>query len=159
MALEGGCICGKTRYTTSNDPLFVHACHCLDCQRLSGSAFVVLMGVVKSEFKLEGELTTVTNPTPSGAGYDAHLCAACATIIWSKYHFVVLPIIAVRAGTLDDPGLAPPQYHIFCRSKQPWVTLPSGVLEFEGWLDAGQAWSSETLSRMEALGQPTQSQS
>ena len=159
MSLNSGFICGKVRYSMTSDPLFVHACHCLDCQRLSGSAFVVLMGVVKSDLKLDGELTSVTNPTPSGAGYDAHLCPSCATIIWNKYHFVELPIIALRAGTLDDPGLAPPQYHIFCRTRQPWVNLPQDALEYEGWLDADQAWSSETLRRMEALADPAQGQS
>ena len=38
---EGGCACGAVRYRLTAEPLFVHCCHCLDCQRQTGSAFVV----------------------------------------------------------------------------------------------------------------------
>jgi hypothetical protein len=39
--LEGGCACGAVRYTSKSAPLFVHCCHCRDCQRQTGSAFVL----------------------------------------------------------------------------------------------------------------------
>lgn len=155
MKLSGGCMCGNVRYEIKDGPLFVHACHCTDCQRLSGSAFVVLLGVAKADFEVKGNLSTVTNPTPSGAGYDASLCTNCATIIWSKYHFVDLPLIAVRGGTLDDATLAPPAYHIFTKSKQPWFELPTGVKAFEGWLEPSEAWSPSTLQKLDAMGKHT----
>ncbi len=41
MNLEGGCSCGAIRYKLTNTPLIVHACHCRDCQRVTGSAFVI----------------------------------------------------------------------------------------------------------------------
>ena len=151
MVLIGGCICGQVRYEIKDGPLFVHACHCSDCQRYSGSAFVVLLGVAKADFEVEGEVSTVTNPTPSGAGYDANLCPKCATVIWSKYHFVDLPIVAVRGGTLDDPTLAPPSYHIFTRSKQPWLELPNGASTFDGWLEPTKVWSAATLKKMDEM--------
>mgnify|MGYP000135376082 CR=1 FL=1 len=151
MNLTGGCICSAVRYELNEAPLFVHACHCSDCQRFSGSAFVVLLGVEKAVFNLTGTTEKVTNATPSGAGYDAHFCPNCSTIIWSKYHFVEAPLIAVRGGTLDEPGLAPPDYHIFTQSKQPWVILPEGMPAFDGWLEPEEAWSPETLKRMAEL--------
>ena len=40
-AHEGGCACGEVRYRLRSDPLFVHCCHCLNCQRQTGSAFVI----------------------------------------------------------------------------------------------------------------------
>jgi len=153
MPLTGGCICGEVRYEIADEPLFVHACHCGDCQRFSGSAFVVLLGVEKAKLSTDGMLTKVTNPTPSGSGYDAHGCPRCLTIIWNKYHFVELPLVAVRGGTLDDPSLAPPAYHIFTRSKQPWFELPKGVKKYEGWLEPSEAWSPKTLKRLEELAE------
>lgn len=39
--LTGGCSCGEVRYRLRSAPMFVHCCHCRDCQRLTGSAFVV----------------------------------------------------------------------------------------------------------------------
>jgi len=151
MAFTGGCVCNQVRYEIKVEPLFVHACHCSDCQRYSGSAFVILLGVATADFRIEGELSTVTNPTPSGAGYDAHYCPQCATVIWSKYHFVELPIIAVRGGTLDDPNLAPPAYHIFTRSRQRWVELPKEAPAFDEWLEPAEVWSAETLKKIEEM--------
>ena len=39
--LEGGCACGEVRYRLASAPMFVHCCHCLNCQRHTGSAFVI----------------------------------------------------------------------------------------------------------------------
>ena len=39
--LEGGCACGKMRYRLESKPMIVHCCHCRDCQRQTGSAFVL----------------------------------------------------------------------------------------------------------------------
>lgn len=153
MSLTGGCICGQVRYELNDEPLFVHACHCTDCQRFSGSAFVVLMGVEKARLSVTGETSSVSNPTPSGSGYDAHFCSNCATIIWNKYHFVELPLVALRAGTLDDPFAVAPAYHIFTQSKQPWVSIPNDTPAFEGWLEPGEAWTPATIARLEAMAQ------
>jgi hypothetical protein len=151
MTLAGGCVCNGVRYEIKDDPLFVHACHCTACQRSTGSAFVVNLGVAKADFSIEGETLTVTNPTPSGSGYDAHFCPNCATVIWSKYHFIDVPLIAVRGGTLDDPNLAPPTYHVFTGSKQPWVILPNDALAFDGWLEPSEVWSKTTLKKLEDM--------
>ena len=151
MALVGGCVCGAVGYEILSEPLVVLACHCTDCQRSTGSAFVVNIGVPKADLRVEGELTTVTNPTPSGAGYDANYCSACATVIWSKYHFIEIPMVAVRGGTLDDPFAVQPTVHIFTVSKQPWVNLPDGALSFPGWLDPETALSERSRARMAAM--------
>jgi hypothetical protein len=41
MAIEGGCACGRVHYRLASPPMFVHCCHCLRCQRETGSAFVL----------------------------------------------------------------------------------------------------------------------
>ena len=41
IAMEGGCACGKVRYRLQSTPMFVHCCHCKDCQRQTGTAFVL----------------------------------------------------------------------------------------------------------------------
>jgi hypothetical protein len=40
-SLGGGCACGRVRYRLGSPPMFVHCCHCLRCQRETGSAFVL----------------------------------------------------------------------------------------------------------------------
>ncbi|MFT4560575.1 MAG: hypothetical protein ACI9BW_000309 [Gammaproteobacteria bacterium] len=151
MKLSGGCVCGQVRYELKDGPLFVHACHCSDCQRATGSAFVVNLGVASSDFVIEGKTSTVTNPTPSGSGYDAHFCPNCATVLWSKYHFIDLPILALRGGTLDDPNLAPPTYHVHTRRKQSWVVLPNDTQIFDEWFEPAEVWSKEALTKIENM--------
>ncbi|MGH7052276.1 MAG: GFA family protein, partial [Stellaceae bacterium] len=48
MDLQGGCVCGAVRYRLTAAPLIVHACHCRDCQRLTGAAFALNMWIEKS---------------------------------------------------------------------------------------------------------------
>jgi hypothetical protein len=48
MDLEGGCACGAVRYRLTAAPLIVHACHCRDCQKTTGSAFVLNMWIEKN---------------------------------------------------------------------------------------------------------------
>src|SRR5262249_16833283 len=64
MNLEGGCACRAIRYRLTDTPLIVHACHCRDCQRLTGSAFVINIWIEKRCVEASGvapssfELTT-----------------------------------------------------------------------------------------------------
>ena len=60
MALVGGCACGQVRYQINDDPLFTYACHCTDCQRTTGSAFVIHSTVAKVDFEIEGETQAAT---------------------------------------------------------------------------------------------------
>src|SRR5579863_6208869 len=65
--LEGVCACGAVRYRLSSPPMFVHCCHCRDCQRQTGSAFV-LNALIEAErvTLLSGKPEPVAVPTPSG---------------------------------------------------------------------------------------------
>ena len=151
-ALEGGCACGKTRYRLESAPMFVQACHCRDCQRLAGSAFVVNAWIEADR------VTQTAGPAPSlqrlsggtGKAHDVARCAECGTALWSEYH-VAPGSRFVRATTLDQPELAPPRAHIWTRSKLPWLPLPADVPSFDAYYDMAQLWPAESLARIKAL--------
>jgi hypothetical protein len=84
--LEGGCACGALRYRLASGPMFVHCCHCRDCQRQTGSAFVLnaLIETNRVE-KLSGETRAVAAPTDSGRPNHIHRCTSCGTAMWSHY--------------------------------------------------------------------------
>src|SRR5438105_740225 len=50
----GGCQCGKIRYEITEEPQSVYTCHCLDCQRLTSSAFSLGIVVAEKGFRLTG---------------------------------------------------------------------------------------------------------
>lgn len=149
MNLEGGCACGALRYKLTADPLIVHACHCRNCQRLTGSAFVTniwiekkfvetVSGVPKS-FKLSGG---------SGNPHEVFFCDRCGTYLWSKYYAAPGDTVLLRVGTLDRPEAIKPDVHIFTRSKLPWLDLPKDVPAFESFYDLKEVWSAESRERL-----------
>jgi hypothetical protein len=149
--LEGGCACGAVRYRLSSGPMFVNCCHCTDCQRQVGSAFVINALIETDRIEVQsGEIRPTALPTDSGRPHLVYRCVACGTTLWSDYgDRKVLSFL--RATTLDDRGALPPDAHIFTRSKLPWVRLPDDARTFEIYYDMKTEWSAESLARREAL--------
>ena len=148
--LEGGCACGAVRYRLAGAPMFVHCCHCLDCQRQTGSAFV-LNALIETDriTLLAGKPEPVGVPTDSKRPHDIYRCPKCQTALWSDYGR--RPALRfVRVGTLDDPTALKPDVHIYTRSKQPWVALPEGVPAFAEYYDMQKLWPAASLARRRA---------
>ena len=147
---EGGCACGALRYRLSSDPMFVHCCHCRDCQRQTGTAFVLNALIETDRIEmLSGETKADTMPTDSGRPHDVYRCVACGTAVWSDYGRRP-GLRFVRIGTLDDPTAMKPDVNIYTRSKLPWVVLPDDVPAFEAFYSARQLWPAESLERRAA---------
>jgi hypothetical protein len=150
---EGACACGSVRYRLTSDPLFVHCCHCLRCQRQTGSAFVVNVLIETERVEiLAGEPQRVDVPRDRGK-QKVWRCPTCQIALYSQY---TRPQVRfVRAGTLDDPASVAPDVHIFTRSKLPWVTLPDSVPAFRTYYDTQKLWPAASLERLEAALTPT----
>ena len=148
---EGGCGCGALRYRLASEPLFVHCCHCQNCQRQTGSAFVVnlLIEVDRVEV-LSGTPHPVDVPRDDGSAQRIWRCPQCQVAVFSQYSSPAVRF--VLGGTLDDPAAIEPDVHIYTRSKLPWVTLPAGVPAFETYYDARELWPAESLRRFESAG-------
>jgi hypothetical protein len=151
MSYEGGCACGAVRYRLTSGPMFVHCCHCRDCQRQVGSAFVINALIETDRIEmLSGEVSPSPMPTDSQRPHDVYRCTGCGTAMWADYGG--RPALRfVRATTLDDRTALPPDVHIFTRSKLPWVRLPNEVPAFEVYYDMQALWPAESLARREAI--------
>jgi hypothetical protein len=148
--LEGGCFCGAVRYRLKSAPMFVNCCHCRDCQRQTGSAFVI-NGVIEADRieLIKGKAEATAMSTESGRPHDIYRCSDCGTALWSDYGR--RPMRFVRMSTLDDAAAFAPDAHIFTRSKQPWVKLSEDVPAFEIFYDMKTMWPADSLKRREAL--------
>ncbi|MGH6888816.1 MAG: GFA family protein [Rhizomicrobium sp.] len=147
---EGGCACGAVRYRLGSPPMFVNCCHCRDCQRQTGSAFVINAVIETDRIDiLSGTPEPATVPTDSGRPHDIWRCPHCGTAVWSDYGRRP-GLRFVRVGTLDDPARLPPNAHIFTRSKLPWVGLPPDVPAFEVYYDTQSLWPAESRARRRA---------
>ena len=123
----GGCQCGKIRYEITEEPQSVYTCHCLDCQRLTSSAFSLGIVVPEKGFRLTGiEPRRLQRTADSGRVNTRLVCPECGSWICG------LPrdgVVRVRGGTLDDTSWLRPTRHIWTRRKQPWVSFPR-VMKF-----------------------------
>jgi hypothetical protein len=151
--LDGGCACGEVRYRLTSAPMFVHCCHCLNCQRHTGSAFVVNLLIEAARVELlTGEPQPVTMPLNGGSPNDIFRCPRCRVAVWSEYGGRS-EVRFVRGGTLDDPAAVQPDVHIYTRSKLPWVRLPESVPAFDAYYNPKELWPAASLERrMAALG-------
>lgn len=144
---EGGCSCGAVRFRLTAAPMFVHCCHCRDCQRQTGSAFAInaLTETDRIEI-LSGAPEPVSMPTDSGRPHDIYRCPHCKVAVWSDYGR--RPYLRfVRVGALDDPSAIVPDVHIYARSKLPWVALPAGVPAFAEYYDMKTLWPAAAQER------------
>src|SRR5215831_16020101 len=147
---EGGCSCGAVRYRLASDPLFVHCCHCLNCQRQTGSAFVVNLLIEADRVELTGGAPEAVDvPRDDGSKQKIYRCPDCEVAVFSDYGRP--EVLFVRAGTLDEPGTVTPDVHIFTKSKVGWVTLPESTPAFEVYYDRHELWPAASLERLDAV--------
>ena len=148
---QGGCACGAVRYRLSSEPLFVHCCHCLNCQRQTGSAFVINLLIEAERVEiLAAAPQPVDVPRDHGSPQRIFRCPRCQVAVFSEYGRP--EVWFVRGGTLDDPTHIVPDVHIYTRSKVGWVSLQAGTPAFEVYYDTDQLWPADSLRRLEAIG-------
>ena len=133
LPIEGGCQCGALRYEITASPLTIYCCHCTNCQKITGSAFVLSAAVPEQAFGF-----TKGNPGKtewkSDAGNDRYglYCRDCGCRI-AHGQTPSIGVFSVRAGTFDDTSWLAPAGHIWTKSAQPWIRFAA-----EDILDEGQ---------------------
>ena len=147
---EGGCACGTVRYRLTDAPLFVHCCHCRNCQRQTGSVFVVNLLIETDRVEVvAGTPQPVDAPREDAPPQRIFRCPECQVAVFSEY--AVPEVRFVRGGTLDDPTAITPDVHIYTRSKVGWVTLPPDAPAFEEYYEPRELWPAESRRRFQAI--------
>ena len=147
---EGGCSCGAVRYRLASEPLFVNCCHCLNCQRQTGSAFVINLLIESDRVELlAGEPQAIDVPRDDGSAQRIYRCPNCQVAVFSEYGWPEVKF--VRGGTLDEPSSVSPDVHIFTKSKQFWVVLLESVPAVEIYYDRNELWPPASIERIEAI--------
>jgi hypothetical protein len=147
---KGGCACGEVRYRLASDPLLTHCCHCLSCQRQTGSAFVINLLIEADRVELTaGEPQPVDVPRDDGSTQRIYRCPTCQVAVFSEYGR--REIWFVRGGTLDEPAGVTPDVHIYTRSKLPWIRLPESAPAFDVYYDRKTLWPAASLERYDSI--------
>jgi hypothetical protein len=123
--LTGGCLCGKTRYEAAGAPHDITHCHCEDCRRSSGSAFLTWASFWRADFAF----TSGDPRTIEWAGRSRSFCPECGTPLT----FQTVPgaeEVAVTVASLDLPGSVIPTDHTWTQDRLPWIRLDDGLPEY-----------------------------
>jgi hypothetical protein len=127
MTVEGGCRCGAVRYTLAIDALPVtYACHCLDCQSWSGSAFSQNSWLKEDAISVTGPVVLYEREGNGGRISRQRMCEQCHSRIYNT-NSIRPGVIVLRAGTLDRSDALDCAIHIWTCRKQAWIVIPEGV--------------------------------
>jgi hypothetical protein len=122
----GGCLCGAVRYSIDAEPLPGRQllCHCVDCQKQTGTAFVSGMAFPADGVTVTGTMTTFTMPGgQSGEPMHRRFCTKCGSPMFIEKDGTGRTLL--MAGTLDDKSLFKPAISLFCEQAPSWVVMPA----------------------------------
>ena len=125
VPFEGGCHCGAVRYVCSEEPTAVINCHCGDCQKIAGSAFITGVLVPEGSVKVDGELKSYKVAADSGNGITRNFCPICGTRILVELEGGAG--VGVSYTTLDDNSWLEPTIEFYTSKAQPWINLCSNT--------------------------------
>ncbi len=128
---SGGCACGAIRYETRSEPIFENHCHCLDCQKRSGTGHgSYLTFPRRADVTVTGEAKTWDIIADSGNMKTHAFCPTCGTPVYLT--FAAMPdLFSVHAGSLDDPGMFNPQVVTYGMRAHAWARLDPLLMTFE----------------------------
>lgn len=123
---EATCSCGQLRLTCEGEPLSVSMCHCLDCQRRTGSAFGLPAWFPRDRVSAPlGAAQRYTRRADSGRTVTFNFCPGCGgTVFWEAE--LRPELVGVAVGTFADPGFPKPTLSGWERRQHPWTTAIGG---------------------------------
>ncbi len=127
--IEGGCLCGKTRYKSDAEPVMKAVCHCTFCQKASGSTYSSNVLIPKDSFFTSGELSCHTVTGGSGSDLNSYFCPNCGSNLYNTAD-AYEGLVIIKTGTLDDPSWFKPDAQIWCESAQPWAVADDEITKF-----------------------------
>ena len=122
---EASCSCGQLQLIAKGDPLRVSVCHCLACQRRTGSAFAAQARFAPERVTVRGDAREYTRISDDGEARTFSFCPSCGATVY--YVCGEEPAIAVPVGAFADPGFPAPQRSVWEARKHAWVDVPTAL--------------------------------
>ncbi|MGB5210758.1 MAG: GFA family protein [Gammaproteobacteria bacterium] len=127
---NGSCRCGATRYVIRGEPVLMAQCHCVDCQKASGTGHMSLAFFKEQDVEIAGEPVAYAVNTDSGNQKIFHFCPTCGSRLHGRNTgrpgITVIPV-----GCLDDTSWFRPQSVVYTKYRQKWDITSEKVPNFE----------------------------
>lgn len=123
---HASCSCRQLTLVARGDPLRVSVCHCLACQRRSGSAFAVQARFPADAVTIAGASTEYALRGDEGGVARFHFCPVCGATVF--YRPEAMPdMVVVPVGAFADPGFPWPRVSVYEGRRHGWVGLPEEI--------------------------------
>jgi hypothetical protein len=122
------CSCGQLHLTVEGDPIRISMCHCLACQRRTGSAFGIQARFRSDQVRIVGRHYDYvrTSDEADRREHAFHFCPDCgATVFYTEPE--APEVVAVAVGAFADPTFPPPTVSVYESRKHPWLALPAAL--------------------------------
>ena len=120
------CNCGQLKVRTRGEPIRVSVCHCLACQRRTGSVFGMQARWERDNVSIEGTAKQWVRVTDEGNRCTQNFCPECGATVY--YSLNTAPdTIAVPVGAFADPTFPEPKFSVYESRKHSWVRMPAAA--------------------------------
>ena len=124
------CSCGQLSIEVEGEPRGVGVCHCLACQRRTGSVFATLASFTPP-YRVVGTATEYVRTGDQGAQFRFRFCPVCGTNLFHTEEGYEDRSVSVAVGAFANPGFPAPRVSVYDCRRHPWVRLPEGMTVYE----------------------------
>jgi hypothetical protein len=120
------CSCEQLRLTAEGEPVRISICHCLACQRRTGSAFGVQARFDAARVRTEGRSSEYVRVSDEGEARIFYFCPECGATVF--YKDATTPgLVAVPVGAFADPAFPAPTVSVWESRRHRWLELPEDI--------------------------------
>jgi hypothetical protein len=122
---EAACHCGQLRLEVEGDPFVVSLCHCLACQRRTGSAFGMQAGFRADQVEVVGRFNDYVRISDEAdrKEHPFHFCPHCGSTVFYRED----DVLVVMVGAFADPSFPPPTESGYDHRRHHWLALPDSI--------------------------------
>jgi hypothetical protein len=122
MTRRASCSCGQLHLEAEGEPVRISMCHCLACQKRTGSAFGMQARFPKQRVRIQGRSKEYVRISDEGEQRAFNFCPECGSTV---YYQTDPDLIAVPIGAFADPTFPPPRVSVWETRRHPWVAVPA----------------------------------
>jgi hypothetical protein len=120
------CSCGQLKATVTGEPVRISVCHCLACQRRTGSVFAAQARFASSDVAVSGTSKQFVRVGDEGPGATFRFCPECGATVYYTLNGRD-DVVAIPVGAFADPTFPGPRISVYEERMHSWVTMPADI--------------------------------
>lgn len=118
------CSCGQLQAEVRGEPVRVSICHCLACQRRTGSVFAAQARFARDNVTVSGTAAEYVRIGDEGSRITFHFCPRCGATVYYAPEGLE-ECLAIPVGAFAEPGFPAPSVSVYEERMRSWVVPPS----------------------------------